>query len=257
MDYVMDIVSKAVLDGNLNFIKQFLDGRPEAVTAQDPDGYTILHMAVIAGHVEIVKELVGLMSEKDLEIQEKTGSTALFLAAASGFTQIAQCMIEKNEKLVSIATHRIGHIPVVEASINGYTETVRYLYTATPLEELTLEKGKNGATLLSYCISGKLFDIALDLLHRCPRLAIALDIDGNSPVFILSRMPSVFPSGSPLVFWQRWIYSCICVQPTVASDHIPISIQKPHQGLTHRGCLLIPVCNYISSREDFQPRIWA
>ncbi|KAB1215693.1 hypothetical protein CJ030_MR4G009215 [Morella rubra] len=43
-------------------------------------GQTPLHIAVAKGHVHIVENLVGLMPEKDLEILDDSGMTAMALA---------------------------------------------------------------------------------------------------------------------------------------------------------------------------------
>ena len=50
-------------------------------------------------------------------------------------------------------------------------------------------------------------DIALDLVKRCPRLAVAEDGSNNSPLYALAFMRDYFLSGNRLVFWKRWIYS--------------------------------------------------
>ena len=53
-------------------------------------------------------------------------------------------------------------------------------------------------------------DIAFDLVNRCPGLVLAKpgeDTYGDSPFFVLARMPDYFQRGNRLVFWKRWIYS--------------------------------------------------
>jgi hypothetical protein len=54
----------------------------------------------------------------------------------------------------------------------------------------------------------KTTDIALQLIQRCPSLALALDNDNCSPLYALSAMPYAFQSEDQLVCWKRWIYSC-------------------------------------------------
>ena len=49
-------------------------------------------------------------------------------------------------------------------------------------------------------------DIALDLLNYCPRLAITPDDRESTFLGTLASIPSAFPSGCQLSFWQRWIY---------------------------------------------------
>ena len=121
-----------------------------------PKGETALHIAVRAGHVKVVEELVKKLSPKDLKQENNEGRTPLALAALNGFKEIAQCMIKKNTELTSILDKE-GILPVVRACNRGKKEVTRLLYNYTPPKELGPKKGegKNGATLLVYCIATK------------------------------------------------------------------------------------------------------
>ncbi|KAM7523609.1 hypothetical protein LguiA_013511 [Lonicera macranthoides] len=191
-------------DGNWNALKSFLEHCPDALTAKISDsGNTVLIDAVVAGHTNIVKELVNLMSVQDLEAQDISGYTALAAAAQGGIKEIAETLVAKNRKLVSVSEFKNKKIPIVIASENGHEDMTRYLYDITPLGDL---KDKNGVELLKHCISaGTLFDIALDLLQRCPKLGIPFD-EKVSPLLVLSQMPSAFPSSSRLPFFQTLLY---------------------------------------------------
>ena len=122
-----------------------------------PKGETALHIAARAGHVKVVEELVKKLSPVDLKQKENNGGhTPLSLAAMNGFKEIAQCMIEKNTELTSILDNE-GILPVVRACNRGKKGVIRLLYNYTPPKELGPKKGegKNGATLLVYCIATK------------------------------------------------------------------------------------------------------
>ncbi|XP_040995175.1 KN motif and ankyrin repeat domain-containing protein 2-like [Juglans microcarpa x Juglans regia] len=111
---------KAVLRGKLKAAQEFLDSQPEAVrTALTDKGETALHIAVTAGHANIVKELVARMTKEDLGIEDGDGCTAL-----------------------------------MKALEYGRSELVRYLYTRTnPMkDQLPAEKDKKGAMLLTRAI---------------------------------------------------------------------------------------------------------
>ncbi|KAL6327293.1 hypothetical protein AAG906_018593 [Vitis piasezkii] len=193
---------KALNRGKWNDIESFFNENPGAVRAKiSPKGETALHIAARAGHVKVVEEL------------NNGGRTPLDLAALNGFKEIAQCMIKKNTELTSILDKE-GILPVVRACYRGKKEVTRLLYS----------EGKNGATLLGYCIATKFLDIALHILEKHPSLAVTLDKNGVSPLYTLGQKPSLFKSGSQLWFWQRWIYSCISVNVDRASDWVQINV---------------------------------
>ncbi|XP_034703075.1 uncharacterized protein LOC117927588 isoform X2 [Vitis riparia] len=211
--------------GSWNDIESFLHSNPDAVRARiSPTGLTPLHVAALAGHVKVVEKLVDELNPEDLEEKEGLlGCTPLALAASDGITEIAQSMIRKNRTLANILDgDKI--LPVVLACNRGKREMTRFLYFHTGHEELAPEKGKNGATLLSYCIASKFLDIALDILEKYPSLAVTLDIDGLIPLYVLGQTPSLFKSGSQLWFWQHWIYLCVTVNVDRASDWVRVNV---------------------------------
>ncbi|GMN55663.1 hypothetical protein TIFTF001_024774 [Ficus carica] len=217
----------AVMHGNWDTAKTYLDQHPDAVRVRiDSSGRTPLHIAVSAGHLRIVEELVQLMTEEDLLIQQNDDFTVLALSIQIGNIPIATCLIEKKKELVSVA-HKLEGIPVLYAVCCNDFQMARFLYSKTPPEDLTLrDNGKMGASLICECIYRHNFDIPLDLLDDCPRLAITVSQYNRSPVWALSRCPqSIFPSGFRLGFWQRWLYDCIDVAGCTANQVI-IEVQN-------------------------------
>ncbi|GKU94086.1 hypothetical protein SLEP1_g7620 [Rubroshorea leprosula] len=191
---------------------------------------TALHVAVWAGSVKIAEELIPRLSEPDLEKQDMNGNTALSFAASAGRMKIARCLVEKNRTLLTIP-NKGGFIPVVLASAVGDKYLTKYLYSETPAEFLSPaspDGGKHGLWLLNYTITGKMFDISLNLLQNYPSLAvIKTSSRGDSPILTLSNEPSAFFSGSILGFWQRLIYHCIKINQHSSSNYVRISV--PHQ----------------------------
>ena len=154
VEIYMDLY-KATQIGDWNAAKEFLNRDPRAISAKiTANDQTALHVAALAGHVHLVEELVKQMSEENLEIKDIDGFTALALAAYKGNYPIAECMLEKNEKLLGIATEN-GTIPVVLALKNGHLKLARYLYLLTPLEILMPENGTMGASVVCEAIYNK------------------------------------------------------------------------------------------------------
>ncbi|CAN6571392.1 unnamed protein product [Malus baccata var. baccata] len=149
---------EALQAGRWETARLFYIQHPEAVRVRHPSsGKTALHIAAEAGHVEIVKELVSLMEEDDLEIKStQDGRTALALAAIKGITEMAQCMVTKNQKLLGIPDSN-NELPIVLAYLLGHWHMARYLYSVTPFEDLMPAKGPQGATIISNCFTSKEF----------------------------------------------------------------------------------------------------
>ncbi|KAK4593416.1 hypothetical protein RGQ29_017504 [Quercus rubra] len=227
---------KALQIGDWNAAKEFLDRHPLAISAKITVlGKTALNVAGEAGHVHIVEELVKQMSEENLEIKDIYGYTALARAAYNGNYRMAECMLEKNENLISIGADE-GVIPVVLALFNGHLKLARYLYSLTPPEILLPENGTMGATVVCEAIDNKALDIALDLVNRCPRLVVAKDRYGDSPFYALVCTPDYFVSGNRLVFWKRWIYSGFHIQSGGPMNDIHLNIQKLARNGSRSDC---------------------
>ncbi|KAI4347835.1 hypothetical protein L6164_008614 [Bauhinia variegata] len=111
---------------------------------------TALHAAVSFGYLNIVENLVNLMTEAEMEMTDTDGYIALASAALTGITEIAECIIQKNENLVIIPNNS-DEIPVTLAVLSGHIKMAHYLYLVTPLRSFFPENGHHGAMLLKQC----------------------------------------------------------------------------------------------------------
>jgi ankyrin repeat protein len=69
---------KNVHEGNWDSANQFLSSHPEALSAKiSRNGDTALHIAILDGHMNIVKELVNKMSEENLKTKNNFDVTVL------------------------------------------------------------------------------------------------------------------------------------------------------------------------------------
>ncbi|CAK9143977.1 unnamed protein product [Ilex paraguariensis] len=115
-------------------------------------------------------------------------------------------MVRKNDKLVRVAhDHDDGNLPVIVAALYGRRRMVRYLYSKTPKDELSPERGEHGATLLNCLITADIYDVASMLLKRYPHLGVVRDHYGNYTLRMLAHKPSAFPSGSKYRMGSRAI----------------------------------------------------
>ncbi|GKU96819.1 hypothetical protein SLEP1_g10011 [Rubroshorea leprosula] len=224
---------KSICNGDREAVEQFFDqGRPLGTIILSNEGYTALHVAILAGQYGIAKKLIEKMSPTDLEIKtasDSGGHTVLTLVATTGRTDLAMDIVQKNRNLLAIENDR-GYIPVTAACNVGHKEMTQYLYFVTPPEVLVSRKGKYGFDLMRAGVDNKFFDICLDLLQRNPKLIVPSDEEmlEFSPIFIMSRQPKAFFSGCKLRCWQIWIYGLLKVElPTISSDEvrIPLAIE--------------------------------
>ncbi|XP_027178775.1 uncharacterized protein LOC113777776 [Coffea eugenioides] len=201
----------AIEKGDLHLTKSLLDQDPDAVRAIiSSHGETALHFAILNGHMKIAKELLRRMEQADLEMVNDYGCTALTLAAISGEKKLARAIVNKNDSLLSRENELDdGQLPVIVAALYGQKHMVNYLYSVTPKGQLHPEVGKNGATLLNSLITAEVYDVASMLLQQYPKLGVTPDHNGDYALKLLAHKPSAFPSGTKLVFWKRWIYSCL------------------------------------------------
>ncbi|KAG8635700.1 hypothetical protein MANES_16G055600v8 [Manihot esculenta] len=169
---------------------------------------TVLHIAAGARHTLFVKKLVKKMTPDDLALQNKVGNTALCFAAVSGITEIAKVLVNKNKNLPLVRGSK-GATPLYMAVLLGRGDMVRYLYSVTDDKDLS---GEDRIGLLVAAITSNLFDVALELIHNHPELALARDGNGETALHVLSRKPTAFYSGGHLGLWQRCIYSCLKVK---------------------------------------------
>ena len=91
------------------------------------------------------------MSKENLEIKDFEGYTALARACYNGNYRMAECMLGKNENLISIRTDR-NEIPLFLVLLNGHLRLARLLYLLTPLEILLPENGTTGAKVVCEAI---------------------------------------------------------------------------------------------------------
>ena len=96
------------------------------------------------------------MSVEELEIQDNEGNTALSRAAIVGITKMADCLVSKNQNLVTFVNEK-KWIPLVEACICNYKDMALYLYSVTPVEFLCdQDNGIHGSNFLQCAIGAQM-----------------------------------------------------------------------------------------------------
>ena len=114
--------------GDLEFVLETVMYMPaeELLRSKDNNQMTALHLAVLEGHLEIVKVLVDRMTQEALMAQDCFQMTALHFTADKGHLEIVQVLVDRMSLEALMATdvfHRtslhcavdIGHLGIVQA----------------------------------------------------------------------------------------------------------------------------------------------
>ncbi|XP_062114709.1 uncharacterized protein LOC133825831 [Humulus lupulus] len=165
-----------------------------AITAQEE---TVLHIAAGAKKSGFVKRVVRLLDPKDLMLQDVKGNTAFCHAAAAGDLESVKVMMTKNKCLPFV---RGGQrmTPLYMASSFGRGEMASFLYSLT---EHVLQEGERKGIFFN-CIHYGLFDLALKMLEDHISLAMARDVNEETALHILARMPHAFCHRTKS-FWNK------------------------------------------------------
>lgn len=131
-----------------------------AIFSTSSTGRTVLHIAVIAGYENIVRELVKKGKEKLVKMQDNCDYTALALAAElTGNHKIAKCMVDPKKGGKDLLTMKTkdAEIPVLLSAAKGHKDMTRYLYSQTSLDQFRNKNSHNGLLLLTRCITAEIF----------------------------------------------------------------------------------------------------
>ena len=108
-------------------MEQLLKKSPGLINKQYKDGYTLLHIAILAENVAIASMLTKNDSA-DLEIKDDYGRTPLLLAAEGNLLGVAQHLLRTKDKGVDVNTEDdYGHTPMHAAAKNGHRHLAELL----------------------------------------------------------------------------------------------------------------------------------
>lgn len=135
---------------------------------------TILHIVALTKHTHFAKKLVKKMNVIDLELQNKEGETALWLALSSS-VEMVDVLLKRNTSLLKIRTK--GDLPFLCAIQSGDRRMVSHIYSKTNLsDEIWNQSDKK--RVLNCCIAYGAFDIALKIYeHSVNEGILAVDMD--------------------------------------------------------------------------------
>lgn len=136
----LDLI-KEVKNNNISKVEKLLQNGAN-VNAKDNDGYTVLLMAVIFRHTDIVKLL--LKHKADINAIETSGYNALMLASVRGYIDIVKILLKHNAN-VNVKNINNGFTALMLALLNRHIDITKLLLEASADVNIT---NNNGSTAL-------------------------------------------------------------------------------------------------------------
>ncbi|KAK4725881.1 hypothetical protein R3W88_030798 [Solanum pinnatisectum] len=187
-----------------------------AITSYHPDRDDSLQHP----HLTCIKEMIaGISKENRLRILKQKndkGNTPLHLAAELGSVPIIECMVNSADPDLVWETNSKGETPLFVTAYRGKLQAFLYLHNCCLNEKgegpIELCRREDGDNILHAAISGEYFDLAFQIIHYYGRLVNRYNVEGMSPLHLLSRMPQVFKSGSHFRSIDSIIYYCTNIE---------------------------------------------
>ncbi|MFS7960584.1 putative ankyrin repeat-containing domain, PGG domain, ankyrin repeat-containing domain superfamily [Helianthus anomalus] len=200
-DYLNLVVPlyQASLSGDWETAKIIFDERRDLVQYDLMENLgTALHVAATSEETKqtlnFVKNLVNMMTREELELKNKLGNTAFYVACVFGNTKMAKIMMEENNALSTIrGSHE--YLPLSASALAGKYSSVKYLYDHS--QKMTGDHWTNDDLefTLWHCAKSGFFDChisSIDIAFQIVEDHPELDLDVRTLLVILARKPEGF-----------------------------------------------------------------
>jgi ankyrin repeat protein len=135
----------AAAAGKLDAVKHFVETEPSCTNAFSPDGFPIIALAAVFGHLDVVRYLADCGADINASANNGSGYNSLTGAVASGHTEIVQWLLQRGAN----PNHRYGasYSPLLTAAANGHLEIVKLLLAHRAELHATTNDGKSALAL--------------------------------------------------------------------------------------------------------------
>ncbi|KAG1331343.1 serine/threonine-protein phosphatase 6 regulatory ankyrin repeat subunit B [Cocos nucifera] len=194
-------VHAAARGGNLDILKELLDGCSDVLDYRDVQGSTILHAAAGRGQVEVVKDLVA--SFDIISSRDNQGNIALHVAAFRGHLSVVEALISaspSSSTLRNNAGDTLLHMAVAGFGTPGFRrldqqmELVKRLARGTivDIQEIINLRNDDGRTALHIAVIGRMHSDLVELLMTVKSIDLNIpDADGLTPSDLLRQQPLI------------------------------------------------------------------
>jgi len=132
---------EAAAVGNLERVRQLVQQYPDAAKSVSPDGFPVVALAAVFGHLTVVRYLAEHGADINAIATNGSGYSALTGAVTSGHTEMVQWLLEHGAN----PNHRYGpgYSPLLAAAANGHLEIVKLLLAHGADAQAVSNDGKN------------------------------------------------------------------------------------------------------------------
>jgi ankyrin repeat protein len=133
-------VYDAVAVGDVFATKRFVEADPALANSFSPDGFPLVALAAVFGHLDIARYLASHGADLNALATNGSGYNALTGAVASGHTDIVKWLLENSAN----ANYRYGagYSPLLTAAANGHLEILKLLLSHGADPHATTNDGK-------------------------------------------------------------------------------------------------------------------
>jgi uncharacterized protein len=137
----------AVAVGNVDGVRQFVEKDPALAKSFSPDGFPVVALAAVFGHLDVARYLVERGADVNVPATNSSGYNALTGAVASGHTEIVKWLLENG----AAPNYRYGpgYSPLLTAAANGHLEILKLLLAHGADPHATSNDGKSALALAS------------------------------------------------------------------------------------------------------------
>lgn len=131
--------------GKLDAVKNIVENDPARANSFSPDGFPVVALAAVFGHLDVVRYLADRGSEINASATNGSGYNALTGAVASGHPEIVRWLLQNGAN----PNHRYGagYSPLLTAAANGHLEIAKLLLAHGADLRATTNDGKSAVVL--------------------------------------------------------------------------------------------------------------
>jgi ankyrin repeat protein len=107
-------IHDAAKKGKVDIVKSLLAENPERINTKDKDGLTLLHVAVVQGHMDVAELLIA--KGADVNARDEIGDTPLHKATIYRHKDVAELLIAKGADVNAKANNGGTPLDYAEAS---------------------------------------------------------------------------------------------------------------------------------------------